>query len=54
MGEWSYIFIALHIKGIMMSSLTYNIPYKSDTLPDQVLMDVSGNGDYQVIWNNTK
>ena len=41
-------------KGITLSSLTYNIPYKSDTLPDQVLMDVSGSGDYQVIWNSAK
>ena len=39
-------------KGITLSSLTYNIPYKSDTLPDQVLIDISGKGDYQVIWNN--
>ena len=37
-----------------MSSLTYNIPYKSDTLLVQALMDVSGSGDYQVIWNNAK
>ena len=39
-------------KGITLSSLTYNIPYKSSTLPDQILMDVSGKGDYQLIWNN--
>ena len=39
-------------KGITLSSLTYNIPYKSDALPDQILMDGSGKGDYQVIWIN--
>ena len=39
-------------KGITLSSLTYNIPYKSDTLPDQILIDVSGKSDYQIIWNN--
>ena len=53
MGEQPYIFITL-LKGITLSSLTYNIPYKSDTLPDQILMDASGNGDYQVIWNSAK
>ncbi len=39
-------------KGTTLNSLTYNIPYKSDTLPDQILMDGSGKGDYQVIWVN--
>ena len=43
-----------HIEGntFTLSSLTYNIPYTLSELPDQILMDVSGKGDYQVIWDN--